>query len=64
MFSSNARAEKELRKVHAFAEQKLGSDSATIFEAQIMILGDTILMGTIERRITDELRNAEYIVSD
>ncbi|HSQ74770.1 MAG TPA: phosphoenolpyruvate--protein phosphotransferase [Bacteroidota bacterium] len=62
--TANARAEKELRKVHAFAEQKLGSDSATIFEAQIMILGDTILMGTIERRITDELRNAEYIVSD
>ncbi|MBP1658630.1 MAG: phosphoenolpyruvate--protein phosphotransferase, partial [Bacteroidetes bacterium] len=62
--TANARAEKELRKVLAFAEQKLGSDSATIFEAQIMILGDTILMGTIERRITDELRNAEYIVSD
>ncbi len=62
--NANARAEKELRKVHAFAEQKLGSDSATIFEAQIMILGDTILMGTIERRIVDELRNAEYVVSD
>ena len=62
--TANARAEKELRKVHAFAEQKLGSDSATIFEAQIMILGDAILMGTIERRIADELRNAEYIVSD
>jgi phosphotransferase system enzyme I (PtsI) len=62
--TANARAEKELRKVHAFAEQKLGSDSATIFEAQIMILGDAILMGTIERRIADELRNAEYIVSN
>jgi len=62
--TANARAEKELRKILAFAEQKLGSDSATIFEAQVMILGDTILMGTIERRITDELRNAEYIVSD
>jgi phosphotransferase system enzyme I (PtsI) len=62
--TANARAEKELRKVLAFAEQKLGSDSATIFEAQVMILGDTILMGTIERRIADELRNAEYIVSD
>jgi phosphoenolpyruvate-protein phosphotransferase (PTS system enzyme I) len=62
--NANARAEKELRKVLAFAEQKLGSDSAIIFEAQIMILGDTILMGTIERRITDELRNAEFIVSD
>jgi phosphotransferase system enzyme I (PtsI) len=62
--NANARAEKELRKIHAFAEQKLGSSSATIFEAQIMILGDTILMDTIERRIADELRNAEFIVSD
>jgi len=62
--NANARAEKELRKIHAFAEQKLGSSSATIFEAQIMILGDTILMNTIERRIADELRNAEFIVSD
>lgn len=62
--SANARAEKELRKVHAFAEQKLGSDSAIIFEAQIMILADAILMGTIERRIREELRNAEFLVSD
>lgn len=62
--TANARAEKELRKIHAFAEQKLGSESATIFEAQIMILGDAILMGTIEQRITTELRNAEFIVSD
>lgn len=62
--AANARAEKELRKIHAFAEQKLGSDTATIFEAQIMILGDTILMGAIEQRIATELRNAEYIVAD
>lgn len=62
--TANARSEKELRKVLAFAEQKLGSESAVIFEAQIMILADTILMGTIERRIADELKNAEHIVSD
>jgi phosphoenolpyruvate-protein phosphotransferase (PTS system enzyme I) len=62
--NANARAEKELRKVLAFAEQKLGSESAVIFEAQIMILGDAILMGTIEKRIASELKNAEHIVSD
>lgn len=62
--TANARSEKELRKVLAFAEQKLGSDSATIFEAQIMILSDTILMGTIEERIKRELTNAEAVVSD
>ncbi len=62
--SANARSEKELRKVLAFAEQKLGSDSAKIFEAQIMILSDAILMGTIKERIAAELLNAEFIVAD
>jgi phosphoenolpyruvate-protein phosphotransferase (PTS system enzyme I) len=62
--TANARSEKELRKILAFAEQKLGSDSATIFEAQIMILSDTILMGTIEERIRRELTNADAVVSD
>ena len=62
--AANARSEKELRKVLAFAEQKLGSDSAKIFEAQIMILTDTILMGTIKKRIAAELTNAEFTVAD
>lgn len=59
-----ARAEKELQKIHAFAEQKLGTEGAGIFEAQIMILNDAVLVGAIERRITEELRNAEYVVWD
>jgi phosphoenolpyruvate-protein phosphotransferase (PTS system enzyme I) len=62
--NANARSEKELSKIHAFAEQKLGSQSARIFEAQIMILGDAILMGAIERRITAEHKNAEFVVAD
>ncbi len=62
--TANARAEKELQKILAFAEQKLGSQSAKIFEAQIMILNDSILMGSIEKRITKELKNAEYVVAD
>ncbi|HEX7566746.1 MAG TPA: phosphoenolpyruvate-utilizing N-terminal domain-containing protein, partial [Bradyrhizobium sp.] len=62
--AANARSEKELRKVLAFAEQKLGSDSAKIFEAQIMIVSDAILMGTIKKRIAAELLNAEFIVAD
>jgi phosphoenolpyruvate-protein phosphotransferase (PTS system enzyme I) len=62
--NANARSEKELQKIHAFAEQKLGSQNARIFEAQIMILADAILMGAIETRIARELRNAEFIVAD
>jgi phosphotransferase system enzyme I (PtsI) len=58
------RSTKELQKILAFAEQKLGSDSARIFEAQTMILGDAVLMGEIERRIAQEKHNAEYVVAD
>jgi phosphotransferase system enzyme I (PtsI) len=59
-----ARSTKELQKILAFAEQKLGPDSAKIFEAQIMILGDTILLDTVEKRVRAELLNAEFILSD
>ncbi|MER3522957.1 MAG: phosphoenolpyruvate--protein phosphotransferase [Ignavibacteria bacterium] len=59
-----ARSEKELRKILAFTEEKIGRTSALIFEAQIMILNDAVLMQEIERRIRDELRNAEFIVFD
>jgi phosphotransferase system enzyme I (PtsI) len=62
--NATARSQKELQKILLFAEQKLGSQSAKIFEAQIMILGDQILMETIEKRIADENVNAEYLVSD
>lgn len=62
--NANTRAERELQKILTFAEQKLGAQQAKIFDAQIMILNDTILMGTIEKRITHELANAEAIVSD
>jgi phosphotransferase system enzyme I (PtsI) len=62
--TANGRSEKELQKILAFAEQKLGPQSAKIFEAQIMILNDAILMGTIEKRIAKELKNAEYMVND
>jgi phosphotransferase system enzyme I (PtsI) len=64
LHNANARSEKELQKIHAFAEQKLGSQNARIFEAQIMILADAILMGAIENRIARELKNAEFVVAD
>ena len=64
LHTANARSEKELQKIHAFAEQKLGSQNARIFEAQIMILADAILMGAIETRIARELKNAEFVIAD
>lgn len=55
---------KELRKILAFAESKVGDAKAKIFEAQIMILEDAVLISSIQKRISAERKNAEYIVSD
>jgi phosphotransferase system enzyme I (PtsI) len=62
--SAIVRSERELQKIHRFAEQKLGPGNAKIFEAQIMILNDLILMEAVEKRILRERKNAEYVVSD
>jgi len=58
------RSTKELEKILSFAEQKIGDRKAKIFEAQIMILHDELLFREIERRIRDEAKSADFIVSD
>lgn len=59
-----ARSKKELQKILAFAEAKLGGDEGKIFEAQLLILDDSVLFDTIYLRIRTELKNAAYIVHD
>jgi phosphotransferase system enzyme I (PtsI) len=61
---SVARSEKELGKILAFAQQKIGETKAKIFEAQIMVLQDAVLLDAIRNRITAEKKNADYIVND
>ncbi len=58
------KSKKELRKIFALAVDKLGEKRAAIFDAQIMILDDPILISTIKNRITKEMRVPEYIVND
>lgn len=57
-----SRSQKELRKILDFAQTRLGNSQARIFEAQLMILEDTVLFDTIYSRIRRELKNAEHIV--
>ncbi|NJD23656.1 MAG: phosphoenolpyruvate--protein phosphotransferase [Melioribacter sp.] len=57
-------SKKELRKIFSLAVDKLGEKRAAIFEAQIMILDDPILVETIQNRIRNEKRVPEYIVND
>ncbi len=58
------KSKKELRKIFSLAVDKLGDKRAAIFEAQIMILDDPILVKTIEDRIRNEKRAPEFIVHD
>ena len=59
-----ARSKKELTKVFAIAKDRMGDTRAAIFEAQLMILDDPILIGNIIKRIEDEKKQPEYIVDD
>ena len=45
------RSKKELTKVFAIARDRMGDTRAAIFEAQLMILDDPILIGNIIKRI-------------
>jgi len=58
------KSKKELAKVFSLAVDKLGDKRAALFEAQIMILDDPILIEKIVNRIKDEKMNPEFIVND
>lgn len=58
------KSKKELNKVFSLAIDKLGEKRAAIFEAQIMILDDPILIDTIKNRIKTEKKTSEFIVND
>ena len=57
-----AHAKKELGKIVDFADKKLGTKQAKIFEAQLMILDDSVLFDSIRKRVRKELRNIEFVV--
>ena len=59
-----AKSKKELNKIFGLAIDKLGEKRAAIFEAQLMILDDPILIANIIKRINDEKRVPEFIVHD
>ena len=58
------RSKKELNKILNLARDIMGDKRAIIFEAQMMILDDPILLGTIKRRIEYEKMLPEFIVND
>jgi phosphotransferase system enzyme I (PtsI) len=54
----------ELNKVFIIAREKMDGVRAAIFEAQLMILDDPILIQTINCRIEQEKKQPEFIVDD
>lgn len=59
-----AQSKKELTKIFGIAREKMDDVRAAIFEAQLMILDDPILISNIEKRIEKEKIQPEYIVAD
>lgn len=58
------KSKKELKKIFSLAIDKLGDKRAAIFEAQIMILDDPVLIDTLYKRIEEEKRSPEHIVDN
>lgn len=56
------RSEYELKKIISFAANQVGKTEIKIFEAQILILQDIILLEGIKSRIKNELTNAEAVI--
>ncbi len=59
-----AQSKKELNKIFGIAREKMDEIRAAIFEAQLMILDDPILIDNIEKRIQKEKIQPEYLVAD
>jgi len=59
-----AKSKKELNKIFMVAREKMDEVRAAIFEAQLMILDDPILLDEINKRIELERKSPEYIVDD
>jgi phosphotransferase system enzyme I (PtsI) len=59
-----AKSKKELSKIFTIAREKMDDVRAAIFEAQLMILDDPVLLDEINKRVETEKKSPEYIVDD
>jgi phosphotransferase system enzyme I (PtsI) len=56
------RSEKELKKIERVTTRKIGRLYSDLFQAQIMLLNDPVLIKTISRRIRAELKPAHLVI--
>ncbi|MDR2370725.1 MAG: phosphoenolpyruvate--protein phosphotransferase [Treponema sp.] len=57
-------AEEELRAILDRSKKEMSGEHTAIFEAHIMMLEDADFIRQLEKRISDELQNAEWVVWD
>ncbi len=57
-----SKSERDLNKIASVAKEKLGDDSASIFEAQALMLHDAQLYDAVRERIRDEHMSADYAI--
>jgi phosphotransferase system enzyme I (PtsI) len=58
------RSEHELSKIELVTIKKLGKSYSNLFQAQIMMLHDPILIDTITRRIRSERKGAHLVIAE
>lgn len=58
------RSEKELKKIERVTTRKLGKGYANIFQAQIMMLQDPMLIDSISLRIRSEMIPAHLVIEE
>ena len=58
------KSKKELSKILDLAKEKMNDTRVAIFEAQVMILDDPVLINKIKERIVGEKKQPEFIVND
>ena len=57
-----ARSLKELNKIKSVAQEKLGAESAGIFEAQSLMLLDNTFISFVEHRVRTSMSNASHAI--
>ena len=58
------RSEKELEKIARVTTHKLGQAYSDLFQAQIMLLHDQVLIDSITRRIHEEMKPAQQVIDE
>ncbi len=58
------RSEKELRKIEQVTTKKLGKVYSDLFQAQIMLLNDSVLIECVTKRIRQELKSAPLVIEE